>query len=84
MRLYLISLAVGLLAGALYGLLNVRSPAPPVIALMGLFGMLLGEQAVPIAKRLLSGQPVAGLIKTKCAPEILGPQAAPCPGPRDG
>ena len=43
---YLISLAVGLGVGVAYGLLGVRSPAPPVIALMGLLGMLLGEQAV--------------------------------------
>jgi XapX domain-containing protein len=29
LRTYLIALGAGLLAGALYGLLNVRSPAPP-------------------------------------------------------
>ncbi len=33
MKIYLISLAVGILVGVIYGLLNVRSPAPPVIAL---------------------------------------------------
>ena len=44
MKPYLISLAAGLLVGAIYGLLNVRSPAPPVIALVGLLGMLLGER----------------------------------------
>lgn len=53
MKLYLISLSVGVLAGLLYGVLNVRSPAPPVVALIGLFGMLLGEQAVPFAKKFL-------------------------------
>ena len=53
MKLYAISAAVGLLVGAIYGLLHVRSPAPPVIALIGLFGMLAGEQLVPIVKRLL-------------------------------
>jgi XapX domain-containing protein len=38
MKAYLIALAVGLLVSAIYGLLNVRSPAPPVIALIGLPG----------------------------------------------
>ena len=51
MKLYLISLGAGLLVGVIYSLLNVRSPAPPVIALIGLLGILLGEQIVPIAKR---------------------------------
>jgi XapX domain-containing protein len=31
----------------------VRSPAPPVVALVGLLGMLAGEQIVPVAKRLI-------------------------------
>jgi XapX domain-containing protein len=51
--MYLISLAAGLLAGAIYGLIGVRSPAPPVVALIGLLGMLIGEQAVPAAKHLI-------------------------------
>lgn len=52
MKPYLISLVVGLLVGGIYGLLNVKSPAPPTIALIGLLGILLGEQAVPIARQL--------------------------------
>jgi XapX domain-containing protein len=48
---YLASLLMGLVAGAAYGLVQVRSPAPPIIALIGLFGMVLGEQAVDVAKR---------------------------------
>jgi XapX domain-containing protein len=51
--MYLISLGVGLLVGVLYGLIGVRSPAPPAIALLGLLGMLLGEQAVPLVKHLI-------------------------------
>src|SRR5215467_465055 len=51
MKLYLISLAVGVLVGAIYGLLNVRSPAPPVVALVGLAGILIGEQLVPLTKQ---------------------------------
>ena len=44
MKAYIASLAVGLLVGVIYALFDVRSPAPPVIALVGLLGILLGEQ----------------------------------------
>lgn len=43
---YLISILAGLGIGAIYGLIAVRSPAPPIIALLGLLGMLAGEAAV--------------------------------------
>jgi XapX domain-containing protein len=73
MKSYLISLGAGILVGIVYSLLNVRSPAPPVIALVGLLGMLLGEQVVPLAKRLVSSQPVtASWLKQECAPHVLG------------
>lgn len=55
MKLYLVSLGAGLLVGLIYSLLNVRSPAPPVVALIGLLGMLLGEQIIPVGKQLISG-----------------------------
>ena len=41
----LISLAAGVLIGLMYAALKVRSPAPPALALIGLLGMLAGEQA---------------------------------------
>jgi len=47
---YLLSLAVGFAAGILYALLHVRSPAPPLVALLGLLGMVMGEQLLPILK----------------------------------
>ncbi|ARP98237.1 XapX domain-containing protein [Pseudorhodoplanes sinuspersici] len=50
MKLYLTSLAAGLLVGIIYALINVRSPAPPVVALIGLFGILIGEQLPPLVK----------------------------------
>jgi XapX domain-containing protein len=43
---YIISLLMGLVVGVAYGLIQVRSPAPPLIALVGLLGMVLGEQAI--------------------------------------
>jgi XapX domain-containing protein len=53
MKPCLVSLGVGVLVGIIYALMNVRSPAPPVIALAGLLGILIGEQAVPLVKRLI-------------------------------
>jgi len=43
---YVISAVAGLGIGVIYGLIAVRSPAPPIIALLGLLGMLAGEAAV--------------------------------------
>lgn len=78
MKLYVISLAAGVLVGCIYALLQVRSPAPPAIALIGLFGMLVGEQAVPIAKRMLSGEPVTvSWFRAECVTRITGVQAPP-------
>jgi XapX domain-containing protein len=54
MRSFAISFAVGLTIGLLYALLRVRSPAPPLIALVGLLGMALGEQLLPVLKTLLN------------------------------
>ena len=44
MKVLLISFAVGLGVGILYGLIRVKSPAPPIVALLGLLGMVIGEQ----------------------------------------
>ena len=38
------SFVAGLGVGVIYGLIRVKSPAPPIIALLGLLGMVLGEQ----------------------------------------
>ena len=55
MKMYIISLGVGILVGVIYGLLHVRSPAPPLVALVGLAGMLVGEQIIPVGKQMLAG-----------------------------
>ena len=44
MKILFISFVVGLGVGVLYGLIRVKSPAPPIVALLGLLGMVLGEQ----------------------------------------
>ncbi|MFC5477025.1 XapX domain-containing protein [Massilia suwonensis] len=73
--MYLMSLGAGILAGVLYGVINVRSPAPPAIALIGLLGMLVGEQIVPVAKRVLDGAPITkAWFASECQPKITGVQ----------
>jgi XapX domain-containing protein len=73
MRPYLLSLGAGILVGIVYALLKVRSPAPPVIALVGLLGILLGEQLVPLAKRLLSPEPVTtAWVSKQCGEHVFG------------
>ncbi len=73
MKVYLLSLSAGILVGIIYGVLNVRSPAPPIIALVGLLGILVGEQLVPVAKRLLFGQADAvASLRTDVAHHIFG------------
>jgi len=43
MKVLFLSFVVGLGVGVLYGLIRVKSPAPPIVALLGLLGMVLGE-----------------------------------------
>ena len=73
MRPYLLSLGAGLVVGIVYSLLNVRSPAPPVVALVGLFGILVGEQVIPLAKHMLDGSSaVAAWRQSHCTSHIFG------------
>jgi XapX domain-containing protein len=70
---YIAALAAGALVGVIYGLINVRSPAPPSVGLVGLLGILLGEQAVQLAKRLVASQPVtASWLREECQPHVFG------------
>jgi XapX domain-containing protein len=72
MRMYLLSLGAGLLVGIIYSLLEVRSPAPPLVALVGLLGILVGEQAIPVGKQLLAGSGfIAAWRDEKCTPHIF-------------
>lgn len=76
--MYWMSLGAGILVGIIYALINVRSPAPPAIALLGLLGMLIGEQIVPLAKRVMSSEPVSVTWFSKeCIPKITSIQAPP-------
>ncbi len=72
MKPYLVSLAVGLLVGVIYALFNVRSPAPPVIALVGLLGILLGEQIPPLFKQALKPEKTASWVQEQVKPHVFG------------
>jgi XapX domain-containing protein len=72
MKIYLLSLGAGLLVGVVYSLLNVRSPAPPVVALIGLLGILVGEQLVPLAKSIWAREPAAVSWLHQVKPHMFG------------
>jgi XapX domain-containing protein len=73
MKIYLISLAAGLLVGVIYSLINVRSPAPPLVALVGLLGILIGEQVIPVGKHLVAGASLgAAWTRSLSAEHIFG------------
>jgi XapX domain-containing protein len=72
MKLYLVSLAMGVLVGAIYGVANFRSPAPPIIALVGLFGILAGEQIPPVIKHFLSQAPASISWVLQIKPHMFG------------
>ena len=73
MKLYLFSLLAGVLVGVIYSLINVRSPAPPLVALVGLLGILGGEQIVPVAKQMLSGSGFhTAWSESKCSLHMFG------------
>lgn len=79
MKPYILSLALGLLVGVIYALFHVRSPAPPVIALVGLLGILLGEQIPPLVKRWVQPETVAvSWLDQQVKPHVFGelPQCA--------
>jgi len=54
MKPYLISIVAGLAVGLIYGLSGIKSPAPPIVALVGLLGMLGGEQIATLIKNFVA------------------------------
>ena len=73
MKVYLLSFGAGLLVGVLYSVLNVRSPAPPVVALIGLLGILLGEQIVPVGRQMIAGSAIStAWQQMRCGQHVFG------------
>ncbi len=72
MKPYLLSLAAGLPVGIIYSLLGVHSPAPPVIALVGLLGILAVEQLPPLVKQLFTHEKSVSWIHDQVQPHMFG------------
>ncbi|MDN7702364.1 XapX domain-containing protein [Burkholderia semiarida] len=74
MKPYTASLFAGILAGVVYALIGVQSPAPPAVALAGLLGILTGEQILPVVRRMLDGiRPGTAWRDAKCSQHMFGP-----------
>lgn len=73
MKTYLLSAGIGVLVGVIYALFNVRSPAPPVIALVGLLGILAGEQLPPLLRHVLQSRTTpAAWLHEQVKPHMFG------------
>jgi XapX domain-containing protein len=73
MKMYFLSLGAGVLVGVVYSLMSVRSPAPPLVALVGLTGILLGEQMIPVAKHLVRGSTLGVAWRSEnCSAHVFG------------
>jgi XapX domain-containing protein len=68
LKSYFMALAVGWLVGLIYRVSGIRSPAPPVVALVGLLGILAGESTMSYLYRVVA--------------ERRKPMAAPAPPER--
>lgn len=86
MKPYLLSLAAGLMVGVVYALLNVRSPAPPIIALVGLLGILIGEQIPPLIRHYVAREArAAAWMQEHVKPHMFGelPRCTPTRDAKD-
>ena len=72
MKSHAISLVAGLLIGVVYSLIGVVSPAPPAVALIGLLGILAGEQLIPLLKSLFGKEPVLQCWLRQVKPHMFG------------
>ncbi|HYW44682.1 MAG TPA: DUF1427 family protein [Bryobacteraceae bacterium] len=79
MKTLLISFVVGLLVGVAYWVIRVKSPAPPIVALLGLLGMVLGEQAGGwlYTKKVQSGNVPSAHIVAECKVQQGPPNVHP-------
>lgn len=72
---YWISLGAGIVVGLLYYISRVQSPAPPLVALLGLLGIVIGEHAIPFVQAhrhttpQVQGQATTTKVQTSCSNE---------------
>jgi XapX domain-containing protein len=72
MKMHLFSLGAGVLVGVIYALINVRSPAPPVVALVGLLGILIGEQVPSLIKECFQRPAERSWLCDQVGPHMFG------------
>jgi XapX domain-containing protein len=73
MKPYLFSFLAGVLVGVVYYVIGVQSPAPPTVALVGLLGILAGEQILPVVRRVFSGIKLnVAWREAKCSQHMFG------------
>ena len=53
---FIASFAIGLAVGVVYYFTRVKAPAPPLIALFGLLGMVVGEKLPPFVQSVLNSR----------------------------
>ena len=82
MKPYILSFLSGILAGAIYSLIRVRSPAPPMVALVGLLGMVIGTQIIPTGRQLLASTTLqfakTEVVQTHTAGPVAATLNRPC------
>ncbi|MET0280440.1 MAG: DUF1427 family protein [Steroidobacteraceae bacterium] len=80
------SSCAGLCVGILYGIFNVRSPAPPIVALVGLLGILVGEQIPPLIRHLHASARLSEVWALQVRPHVFGklPTGRPAGAPTEG
>lgn len=72
MKAYVASAIAGLLAGAVYAFADIRSPAPPLLGLVGLVAILLGEQLPSLIRRGRPGETAAHAWLHQIGTHMLG------------
>ncbi|MEW2294215.1 DUF1427 family protein [Streptomyces sp. NPDC006743] len=81
---YVKALPAGVLVGAAYTAVRVKSPAPPLLGLTGLSGIVLGERATCAARARLRARratpaPASAAHRPPAAPEQDGTPWGPFP-----
>lgn len=69
---FLVSLLFGIAVGVAYALAGVKSPAPPIVALFGLLGIVIGEQGVAWVK--MQPAPPHGMMEVQRPPSPAPPE----------
>ncbi|MGW2964773.1 DUF1427 family protein [Streptomyces sp. NPDC001220] len=73
LRAAALSFAAGLLIGAVYWAMDIRSPAPPLLGLTGLVGIVAGERTASAVRSRLDGTGTTHRSTPACSPSHEDP-----------